>query len=94
MSRRSLRTLFAALALGLALAPASSARADAGPRDRDAGPSLRMLVPQWLVGFWDALTSETGSTDPADSAGATPGTASTPSGAGNGDVGLQADPNG
>ena len=95
MPRRTLRTLFAALALGLALAPAAPTRAESGPHGPNPGTSFfAALVPHWLGSLWDRVTSETVAGSPAGPEEATSGTASTPNSGDTTDDGLQIDPDG
>jgi hypothetical protein len=83
MSRGTLRTLFTALVLALALAAAPGEAA--GPRRMDPGPSLTDFVPRWLVGLFAKIGLHL---DPNGSGGTV-----TTNGDG-GDLGWHIDPNG
>jgi len=87
MSRGPWRTVFAGLALALALALVAPARGEAaGQRGEDPGPALTDFVPRWMVSLMEALFGEIGSPDPNGGGTATP--------TGDGDLGLHIDPNG
>lgn len=100
MSRGPWRTVFAGLALALALALVAPARGEAaGQRGEDPGPA-----PRWMVGLmekmWGLLGEIGWHLDPNGDIGlhidpngaSVPGGTATPTG--DGDIGWQIDPNG